>query len=242
MTFVTAEISCHWAGDLGILREIAIDCKRIGFDAVKLQALSPQKISNHTELHYYEDSSVSIYNVEEINKVFKSVGIEWYCTPTYADAVEFLDPYVNRYKISVAGSIDEKLKDRVFSTGKQVIISTQKPFKTTDPRIKNLYCVPIYPTSYGEINFNIIPKFDGYSNHCRNPMAILKAVEMGAEFIEFHVTPSKDFFLIDNAVSFTMSEAKDIVRGIRIYESWNNGSSPPNFGEVSQQSISKSGR
>ena len=242
MIFITAEIASHWQGDFGVLEDMLKTLKLAGVNAVKLQALDVEKICRHPELKYYEDSSVSPRNIDHIDSVCKRVGIDWYATVCYADAVEFLDPYVNRFKISVAGSKDEKIKDAVFSTGKEVIISTEKPFKTDDPRIKNLYCVPSYPCEYGEINFNIIQYFDGYSNHCTNGLAVLNAVEYGAKYIEFHVTPSRDYYLLDNKVSFTYLETFDIIRWIRNYESWYNTPGSISERKISKQSFNTSKR
>jgi len=240
MIHITAEIASHWQGDFKTLEDMAKSLKLAGVDSIKLQALSVEKICRHPELKYYEDSSVSPRNIDRIDSICKRVGIDWYATVCYADAVEFLDPYVNRFKISVAGSKDDKIKDAVFSTGKEVFISTEKPFKTSDPRIKNLYCVPSYPCEYGQINFNSIQYFDGYSNHCQNGLAVLNAVEYGAKYIEFHVTPSHDYFLLDNKVSFTYLETFDIVRWIRNYESWNNSTGPTDKHKISQQGSSTS--
>jgi len=234
MVFVTAELSTHWQGDKETLESLISACKNIGVDAVKFQSLSKEKLSRHPEIPYYSSASITPNNIDLVDSVCKNYNLEWYCTVTYPEAVDFLNPYVNRYKISVVGSQDNEIKDKVFSTGKKVIISTTKPFRTNDPRIKNLYCVPIYPTSYGEINFNIIRHFDGYSNHCPNPMAILTALEYGAKYIEFHLSPSKDFFLIDNVVSFSITEAFDIIRWIRYFEVWDNRPSKVNRFKISE--------
>jgi len=231
---VTAELSTHWQGDKETLESLVATCKDIGVNAVKFQALSKEKLSNHPEIPYYSKASITSDNIDLVNSVCQKFNIEWYCTVTYPEAVNFLNPYVNRYKISTFGSKDDEIKDRVFSTGKKVIISTEKPFRTNDPRIKNLYCIPKYPTNYGDINFNIIRHFDGYSNHCPNPLAILTALEYGAKFIEFHITPSKDFFLMDNGVSFSITESFDIIRWIRYFEVWNNRTSKVNRFPISE--------
>lgn len=234
MVFVTAELSTHWQGDKETLESLVSSCKNIGVDAVKFQALSKEKLSRHPEIPYYSSASITPNNIDLVDSVCKNYNLEWYASVFYPEAIEFLDPYVNRYKISVSGSKDNEIKNKVFSTGKKVIISTQKPFKTDDERIKNLYCIPNYPTSYGEINFNIIRHFDGYSNHCPNPMAILTALEYGAKYIEFHLTPSKDFFLVDNVVSFSITEAFDIIRWIRYFEVWGNRTSEINRNKISE--------
>ena len=61
-------------------------------------------------------------------------------------------------------------------------------------------------------------KFDGFSNHCLNPFAMLKAVMLGAKYIEFHLTPTKDMFILDNHVSYTPEEATELMRWFKLWE------------------------
>jgi len=237
LVFITAEIGTTWKGDYFLLGELVDSCKKMGFDAVKFQALNEEKLSRHTELDYYKKASVTPENVNKINVICNRIGIEWYCTPTYLNAVDFLNPFVNRFKISVHDSMNLKLLDKVYSTGKEVIISSEKPLKDIKgraTRVKNLYCIPKYPTEYEEVNFDMIKYFDGFSNHCMNPFAMMQAVERGIKYLEFHVTSSKDHYLIDNNVSFNILEAYDVVRWIRYYEMWNNSSSQINKLDIPQ--------
>jgi len=220
--FITAELGCSWVGDFGTLESLIRWSKTAGCDAVKLQALSPEIIKRHPELTWYKHASVNYENVMQIDDICKHYEIEWYCTPTFPKAVEMLEPYVNKYKIRTLDNNNKKLCDAVFGTGKQVIISSEKPLRYDDKRIKNIYCIPRYPVDFHEYNYNIIKSFDGFSNHSDNPLAIFKAVEMGAEYIEFHLTPTRDLFLLDNKVSFTYLEMIEIIKWIRNHESWNN--------------------
>ena len=217
MIFVTAEIGCNWIGDFDLLEYLVKYCKTIGINAVKLQALSPEILARHEELPSYSKSSVNSTNIKAIDKICKKHHMEWYCTPTYPEAVDFLEPYVNMYKIRSADTENKNLCDMVYNTGKKVLVSSLKPLKFDDKRIINLYCIPKYPTQFQDHNFNLMRKFDGFSNHCLNPMAILKAVMLGAKYIEFHITPTKDMFIIDNHVSYTPEEATEIMRWIMIW-------------------------
>lgn len=240
MVFVTAEIGSHWQGDFSVLESILRSCSLGGIDAVKFQCLSEEKIKRHPELPYYRKSSINSENIAFINDLCKIYNIEWYATPTLPEHVDLLNPYVNRFKIGTLWSNDKELCDKVFSTGKQVIISSEKPLRFDNKMIKNLYCIPKYPTEFSEINFNVITEFNGYSNHCLNALAILRMVAMDAQYIEFHITPTKEFFLLDNRVSFNFFEMLELMRWIRIYEHWNNPTSPINVEEVSKQSSKQS--
>jgi len=218
MSFVTAEIGCNWMGDFKLLEYLVIFCKKANINAIKLQSLTPEIISRHPELTWYEFASVSEKNIEEIDRICRKHHMEWYCTPTHKDHIKFLDKFVNRYKIRTIDADNKELCDAVFATGKKVIISSQKPLKYNDKRIKNLYCIPRYPVQFEEYNFHFMRQFDGFSCHCINPLAILKAVMLGAEYIEFHITPTKDMFIIDNHISYTPEQMTEIMRWISIWE------------------------
>lgn len=235
---ITAEIGSHWKGDYELLEAILIHCKKIGFDYVKFQSMKAEKIARHPELEYYEKSSITPDNIKRVDEICKRVGIEWYCTPTYIQAVDFLNPYVNIFKIAVSDSENDELKDKIFSTGKKVIISTQKPFKHSDKRIINLYCIPRYPTLYKDINFDLMRYFDGYSCHTPDFRAVLNAVYVGIEYLEIHITPGKEIFFLDNPVSFSITECYDLVRYARIIEDWRNSSGSLEFEPVPKKSIS----
>ena len=239
--YITAEIGSHWMGDYGVLEQLCKLCKVGGIDAVKFQALSVEKICRHPELEYYESSSVTPDNIEQINDICSHFGLEWYASVTYPEAVEFLDPFVNKFNIPERYSDNDKIKDACFGTGKTVIISTQKPFKHDSGRVKNLLCVPKYPTDYHEINFQQLKRFDGYSNHCPNALAVLTAAKYGADFIEFHITPNKTIFLLDNIVSFSPVETLDLMRWLRP-EGRNNNPGKANEPEIPKQGFSTSQR
>jgi len=217
MTFVTAEIGANWLGDFELLEFLVVASKKANINAIKLQALTPEILARHQELTYYESASVNQNNINEIDRICRKHHMEWYCTPTSPDHVELLEPFVNRYKIRTADNENKELCDKVFATGKRVIISSQRPLKYNDERIKNLYCIPRYPTQFEEHNFNLMQEFDGFSNHCLNPLVMLKAVMLGAKYLEFHLTPTKDVFTLDNHVSYTIEQFIEVNRWISLW-------------------------
>lgn len=81
--------------------------------------------------------------------------------------------------------------------------------------IKEIYCIPQYPTPFGSINFDMIKLLPGWSNHCLNPLACLKAVRKGAKYIEFHLSDDLSEFGIDNKAAFSYSIMDELIRWIR---------------------------
>jgi sialic acid synthase SpsE len=221
MIFVVAELGANWKGDMVTLQRMCQKAQMAGCDAVKFQALSPALIARHPEWSWYASASISKENVEFVALIVNKYGLEMFVTPTYPEAVEFLDPWVKRYKIRHADRNDVKLVDACYQTGKPIILSTDRPINDWEvvDNITQIYCIPKYPTEYGELNFDMIKLLPGYSNHCLNPLAILKAVRHGAEYVEFHLTDDRNEFAIDNKVSLSYAEMDEVIRWIRKYES-----------------------
>ncbi len=228
MSFIIAEIGVNWDGDFDLAKEMMMHAKNAGCDAVKFQAFNKGLIENHPEYERLIKTSISESNVTRINDLAQTVDIEWFCTPMYVEAVDFLDPYVKRFKIrefdgrQLLENKTTDLVEKVLGTGKEVIISSQHSLENSKfynhPKIKWLYCVPKYPCGLEEIDFSELGKFDGFSNHCPQIVAPLSAAILGAEIIEMHVTSSKTKNFVDNNVSFDYDELKEVVRLIRLSE------------------------
>ena len=226
MTFIVAEIGVNWDGDFELAKEMIARAKESNCDAVKFQSYNEELIGSHPEKERLMKATVSEKNVKEIDHIAKSIGIEWFSTPMYPEAVDFLDPYVERFKIReldgrlVKENYTSNLLEKVLDTGKDVIISSQNipPNNNFRSKIKWLYCVPKYPCELSELNFENLDKFDGYSNHCPHIIAPLTASILGTRIIEVHVTIDKNRNFIDNNVSFDFEELKNLTKLIRLEE------------------------
>ena len=221
--FVTAEIGTNWKGDFGILEKMLQACQSARVDAVKFQTLSKEILARHPEISYYKEASLNPKNIFQIADMTDHYELEYYTTITDTNDFDFICQHLkSRIKIRTLDSQNRKLIKEALKHFDQVIVSSIKPLEIDNARIKNLYCIPRYPVEYGEINFNSIPFFDGYSNHCRNLFAILKAVKYKPEFLEFHITPNSNDFCLDNSVSFNLTELDELMYWIRRYENRNN--------------------
>lgn len=228
MSFIVAEIGVNWDGDLDIAREMMANAKKAGCNAVKFQSFNKSIVGNHPEYERLMKTSISDKNIKDIDNLSRSVGIEWFCTPMFIEAIDILNPYVKRFKIrEVDGRLllDNKkseLIEKIFETNKDVIISSQRsPHNSKfydDPKIKWLYCVPKYPCSLSDLDFTELHKYDGYSNHHPQIIAPLTAAILGAEIIEIHITSNKAKDFVDNNVSFDYNELTEMVKLIRFSE------------------------
>ena len=228
MVFVIVEIGVNWDGDFELVKEMIEKAKEANCNAVKFQAFNEEIVKDHPERSRLMKSAITKSNIEIINNLAKSVGINWFCTPMYPDAVELLDAYVDKFKIrefdgrSFLNGQTSDLLQKVLKTKKEIIISCQKSPKGTkfyeDSRFKWLYCVPKYPCDITDLNFSAMNDFDGYSNHCTHFLAPLTAAILGAQIIEIHVTSDKSKKFFDNNVSFDYSELSNILKLIRLSE------------------------
>src|SRR5438132_14181017 len=98
MVFVVAEIGVNWDGDFDLAKSMIKNAKEVGCNAVKFQAFDESIVKNHPEKNRIMNSSITKVNVETINELAKSVGIEWFCTPMYSSAVDIIEPYLSKFK------------------------------------------------------------------------------------------------------------------------------------------------
>ncbi len=226
MSSIIAEIGVNWDGNFTLVEEMMIQAKNSGCDAVKFQSFNKSIIGNHPEYDRLIKSSISELNIEKIDEISQRIGIEWFCTPMYVEAIDFLDPYVKRFKMrefdsrQISGNKTTDLMNKLLETNKEIIISSQHPLEDSKfwnhSRIKWLYCVPKYPCSLEELDFSELEKFDGFSNHCPEIIVPISAAILGAEIIEIHITSDKTKNFVDNNVSFDYTELSDIVRMITL--------------------------
>ena len=228
MMFIVAELGVNWNGDFELVQKMMLNAKTLGCNAVKFQAYNETILGNHPELPLLMKSTITEENIQRIDQIANDIGIEWFCTPMYPEAVTFLNPFVKRFKIRELDG-RELLKDKqtplidaVINTGKEIFVSSEKSPEFCkhydNSNIKWLYCVPKYPCNLDEINFKEISNFHGYSNHCPDVIAPLTAAILGAEIIEVHITSDKSKPFVDNNVSFDFKELENLIELVRRME------------------------
>ena len=225
MVFLVAELGVNWNGDFELVQKMMLNAKTLGCSAVKFQAFNETILGNHPQLSLLMKSAITEENIERVDKIANDIGIEWFCTPMYPEAVSFLNPFVKRFKIrELDGRVllkDQQtpLTEAVINTDKEIFVSSEKSPEFCkyyhNSNIKWLHCVPKYPCTLDEINFKEISKFHGYSNHCTDITAPVTAAILGTEIIEVHVTADKTKDYVDNNVSFDFSELKLLISKIK---------------------------
>lgn len=228
MIFVVAEIGVNWDGDLELAKQMMIQAKKSGCDAVKFQAYDYDIVKEHSESERLMKATISKDNIDKIDKISKEVGIEWFATPMYPDAVNLLEPYVKKFKIRVTDgrtlfkNESSEIISRIIKTKKDFIVSVEKNPKELslyeNQNVSWLYCVSKYPCEFSDLDFSNMNDFDGYSNHCPHFIAPLTATILGSKIIEVHITSDKSKNFVDNNVSFDYVELESMVKLIRLVE------------------------
>ena len=183
--FIVAEIGVNWDGDFVLVREMMETVKKLGCNAVKFQSFNEEQVKEHPEFVRLMKSSISKNNIKKINEIANEIKIEWFCTPMYENAVDLLDPYVNRFKIrekdgkEILKNNSSKLLEKILHTKKEIIVSSNSSPKEcqlfNNSKVKWLYCEPKYPCELSELDFKNIKDFNGFSNHTTNIIAPITA-------------------------------------------------------------------
>jgi len=228
MVFIISEIGVNWDGNFDLAQEMIERSKKAGCDAVKFQSFEENLVKNHPEKTRLMKCTINKSNIEQIHEIAKKSNIEWFCTPMYPDAVNLLEPYVQRYKMReldgrvVINNQHSEILSRILKGNKEVMISSNTSPRNCkfydNKKIKWLYCVPKYPCDIKDVDFTNLKEFDGYSNHSTELMVPLTAVILGAKVIEVHITSNKLKEFVDNNVSFDYDELQKLVNEIRIVE------------------------
>ena len=220
-----AEIGVNWDGDFEIAKEMMHESSNSGFSLVKFQAFKAELVANHPQASRVFRSSITPENINIINSIANDVGIEWFCTPMYEDAILFLDPFVNRYKIreydgkTLLSNNSTNMFTKLLETKKEIMISSEiSPHNCKfydNDQIKWLYCVPKHPCKLSDIDFSLLKNFDGFSNHCPDISVPLQIIDLDLEILEIHITSDKNMDFVDNNVSFDYSSMKKIAKHVK---------------------------
>lgn len=205
---IIAEIGSNWNGEIKIGKKIIKQLKNAGADAVKFQMWRATDLynSNHPNWKEIKKSELTCKHAQEFKKYSDKIGIDCFWSVFYPEAVECLEKLgVKYYKIASRTSalLDKNSEDTMIAiakTKKPVIISMG--FGGNKTKIKNifknnkkywLYCISKYPTEIKEINFNLMQKYDGFSDHTEDFLApllyTLKSKNQNkTKFLEKHVS------------------------------------------------------
>jgi len=218
MTYFIAEICSNHLNSLNRSKKIIYKAREIGCDAVKFQLFETTRLfsnlvlKKNKSLRNVKKLELSKKLIPELSKYAKKIGIKFGCTPFYLEAIDFLNPYVDFFKIGSYELLRKDLFIKCISKKKHIIFSTGMSTQNEIIDILNLFkkknfynfsilrCVSNYPTNIKDVNLGSIDTLRslvdkklkkkikvGWSDHSRNASVIIKSIfKYNAEIVEFH--------------------------------------------------------
>ena len=247
--FCICEVGSNYNGTLECAVDYVRAAKEAGADAVKFQTLRKDKLvapriyANGAWVEnpvYKAFASLELPDEWhfELKRVADEVGVEFFSTPFYLEAVDLMERVgVRTYKIASGDIGFLPLLQAVGATGKRIILSTgASDFADVDRAlnvlrkagagdITLLHCVANYPPRWEEMNLRAIPALKaefglpvGISDHTPGSMVAVAAAALGAVAVEKHVTFDRSQAGPDHPFAMTMTEFADMVSQLRHLE------------------------
>ncbi len=235
---IVAEIGSNWEGSISIAKKIIKECKNSGADCVKFQMWRAEDLYSKEipEWKNIKKSELTFKKAKIIKKYSDSIGIEFFCSPFYPEAVDFLESInVKKYKIASRTSVKKDFNSeitlkQIAKTKQPVIISmgmggNKKNLQNIFKNNKDVfcYCIAEYPLEFSKINWKEAIKYDGFSDHTLDITApivfsVLKNQKKSKSIIiEKHVK-LKNSKGPDASTSITTEQLKEMITHIRLIE------------------------
>jgi len=208
--FLVAELGCNWNGNYAVAYELMRASKEVGFNAVKFAVFDKSHWSNYPQFPTLESNALDKNNIRVLSGMAKELGIEFFATPCYREAVKMLNPYVKRFKIRFADRWNLPIRLEIMATKKPCIISGAHPIMPEN--WMGVYCIPKYPTPTKDLNFSEMRKFDGFSSHSPQPFIMKYALRENLKYYEIHMVLNHSSEWIDDKVSFDFKQIKRIFK------------------------------
>ena len=203
--------------------------KEAGADAAKFQTYKAGSLVMVDSPGSWDRNDISIETQYELFQLYdkfgekeygelatyaNEIGIEFMSTPFDMESADYLDAYMNVYKISSSDLTNEPLMTRIAKKNKPIILSVgasdaeeiecavELIRRYNSQKLTLLHCVLEYPTPYEHANLSKIVSLKekypniiiGYSDHTKPDecMDVIKtAYLLGAQVIEKHFTLDK---------------------------------------------------
>ena len=246
--FVIAEAADAHLGSLETAKEMALQAKLAGADAVKFQHHLPDEemlrdvpMSDNFEEPLYEflvRHALTLDQHAELMRYCAEIGIRYLCTPfSHAAAVELDSIGIDSFKIGSGELTDIPSLRKIAALGKTMLVSTGMAtleeidetvaaLRETGVPLALMNCVSEYPPVYEDMNLGTIRVLQkrypdlpvGHSDHTPDLYTSFAAVALGAHAIEKHIILDKRQPGPDQSVSIDLPQLRELVDGIRKIE------------------------
>ena len=241
------------------------EAKEAGCNAVKFQSYKANTIASKNSPAYWDTNEEPTTSQYELFKKFDSFGQEEYkelanycgeigimflSTPFDFDSIDYLDEFMDVYKISSSDLTNLPFIKKIAEKGKPIIISTgastlneiktaiatieyaNEDYTNGKSTIGIMHCVLSYPTDNYDANLLMIknlkdlyPNYEiGYSDHTKpdEKMLILTTAYLyGATILEKHYTLDKTLQGNDHYHGMDPNDVRTFVENIKLIKSIN---------------------
>jgi N-acetylneuraminate synthase len=246
--FIIAEACDNHLGDMEKAKEMALQAKLCGSDAVKYQHHLPDEemlregvpMSANFNMPLYEFLQKYALTLDQHYHLYnycREIGIIYLCTPFSRKAAEELNEMgLEAFKIGSGELTDIPTLKVIASFGKPMILSTgMAELSEIDETLHALLpineqiilmnCTSEYPAKYSDINLGLIRQLHekyglvvGHSDHTPDIYTCFGAVAQGAKLLEKHFILDKSQSGPDQSVSIDPFNLYQMVQGVRHIE------------------------
>ena len=239
-TFIISEIGINHEGNFHKCIKMIDESKKSGADAVKLQTAlaSNNYVKNSKSFNEFKKTDFSVEELFKLVNYSKKRKLIFISTPGSFSEVDMLFKCkVDGMKISSGSMTNYPLITYASRKAKALIISTGMAYENeifqalkasrSNKNVAILKCTSLYPPNDNELNLDsiktYIKKFKkniiGYSDHKKDFLSCLIAVNNGAKIIEKHFTLDSKKAGKDHHISLEPKIFKNMVEQIRRVES-----------------------
>jgi N,N'-diacetyllegionaminate synthase len=242
--YLIAEIGGNHEGNFSYAIELTHLAIESGVDSIKYQIYTGDtlvsSIQDQNRNNHFKKFELSLDEYTELAELCIKNNVDFSASVWNNNSIWEINDLISFYKIGSGDLTNFSLIKDFCSTKKPIILSTglstleevretvkfiqnQDSFYMQDENLAILQCTSMYPIPARDANLLVIKKFKeifnnpiGYSDHTEGSKALLIAVAMGAEILEFHFTDTregKEFR--DHKVSLTKSEVQDLKKDIK---------------------------
>ena len=256
--FFIADIAANHDGDIEKAKDLIYLSAEAGADCAKFQHFdaetivsdfgfkklgaqqSHQKNWKKSVFETYQDASLNKDWTSELKQTCDKAGIVFMTSPYSIDLVDYVDKYVQAYKIGSGDITWLEIIHHISKKNKPVFLATgASSFKDVDramealSKYKNpvvlMQCNTNYTASNNNldyINLNVLKKYSenypnvtlGLSDHTFGASSVLGSVALGARVIEKHFTDSNDLDGPDHKFSMNPKTWREMVDQTRELE------------------------
>ena len=184
-----ADIGSNHNGKIARLHNMVVKAKEIGCWAVKPQIYRHDRLVKG-ESPFKKEWEFRLHWLPVMQLWCEELGLKLGATVYHEEDIEFVNNYIDFFKISAFDVLRHDLIKKSVDTGKPVFqsVGLQQDYGVLNASTIWMFGVSKYPTEPKEANLYKLDDvvIEGYSDHTRNPGVIYRATSF-VDYIEFHM-------------------------------------------------------